>query len=102
VPEFQEISRYPETRRDLAVVVDRGVPATEVLAVARSAAGPSVSEALIFDVYQGEGIAKTEKSLAIGLTFRDQSRTLTDEEISESLAQVIVSLQEKLSAKLRH
>jgi phenylalanyl-tRNA synthetase beta chain len=40
--------------------------------------------------------------LAIGLTFRDQSRTLTDEEISESLAQVIVSLQEKLSAKLRH
>ena len=102
VPQFQEISRYPETRRDLAVVVDRAVPATEVLAVARSAAGPSVSEALIFDVYQGEGIAKTEKSLAIGLTFRDQSRTLTDEEISESLAQVVVSLQEKLGAKLRH
>jgi phenylalanyl-tRNA synthetase beta chain len=74
----------------------------EVLALARSAAGPGVSDALIFDVYEGEGVAKNEKSLAIGLTFRDQSRTLTDEEISESLTQVIVSLEEKLSAKLRH
>jgi phenylalanyl-tRNA synthetase beta chain len=46
--------------------------------------------------------AENEKSLAIGLTFRDQSRTLTDEEISESLSQVIESLGEKLGAKLRH
>lgn len=102
VPQYQDISRYPETRRDLAVVVDQAVPAMEVLALARSAAGPGVSDALIFDVYEGEGIAKNEKSLAIGLTFRDQSRTLTDEEISESLTQVIVSLEEKFSAKLRH
>ena len=102
VPQYQDISRYPETRRDLAVVVDQTVPAMEVLALARSAAGPGVSDALIFDVYEGEGIAKNEKSLAIGLTFRDQSRTLTDEEISESLTQVIVSLEEKFSAKLRH
>jgi len=102
VPQYQEISRYPETRRDIAVVVDQGVAATEVLALARSAAGPSVSDALIFDLYEGEGVAENEKSLAIGLTFRDQSRTLTDEEISESLTQVIVSLQEKLGAKLRH
>ncbi len=102
VPQYQDISRYPETRRDVAVVVDQTVPAAEVLALARAAAGPSVSDALIFDLYEGDSIAKTEKSLAIGLTFRDQSRTLTDEEISESLAQVIVSLQEKLGAKLRH
>ena len=77
-------------------------PSLEVLALARSAAGPNVSDALIFDLYEGEGVAENEKSLAIGLTFRDQSRTLTDEEISESLTQVIVSLQEKLGAKLRH
>jgi phenylalanyl-tRNA synthetase beta chain len=102
VPQYEDISRYPETRRDIAVVVDQTVPAIEVLALARSAAGPSVSDALIFDVYEGEGVAENEKSLAIGLTFRDQSRTLTDEEISESLTQVIVSLQEKLGAKLRH
>jgi len=47
-------------------------------------------------------VAENEKSLAIGLTFRDQSRTLTDEEINESLSQVIESLGEKLGATLRH
>lgn len=102
VPQYQDISRYPEIRRDIAVVVDQTVPATEVLALARSAAGQSVSDALIFDVYEGDAVAKNEKSLAIGLTFRDQSRTLTDEEINQSLTQVIVSLQEKLGANLRH
>ena len=102
VPQYQEISRYPETRRDIAVVVDQGVAATEVLALARSAAGPNVSDALIFDLYEGEGVAENEKSLAIGLTFRDQSRTLTDEEINGSLSQVIESLGEKLGATLRH
>ena len=56
----------------------------------------------IRDSYEGDGVAENEKSLAIGLTFRDQSRTLTDEEISESLAQVIESLGEKLGARMRH
>ena len=65
-------------------------------------AGPSLADARIFDVYEGDGVAKNEKSLAIGLTFRDQSRTLTDQEISESLAQVIECLGEKLGARLRH
>jgi phenylalanyl-tRNA synthetase beta chain len=47
-------------------------------------------------------VADTEKSLAIGLTFRDQSRTLTDEEVNATLQQVIESLSEKLDARLRH
>jgi phenylalanyl-tRNA synthetase beta chain len=47
-------------------------------------------------------VAENEKSLAMGLTFRDQSRTLTDEEVSNALAQVIDSLTEKLGARLRH
>ena len=73
-----------------------------MLDAARASAGATLAEARIFDVYQGDGVAENEKSLAIGLTFRDQSRTLTDEEINESLSQVIESLGEKLGAKLRH
>jgi len=102
LPDYQEISKFPEVRRDIALLVSRDIPSATVVDCARSTAGPSLADARIFDVYQGDGVAENEKSLAIGLTFRDQSRTLTDEEISESLSQVVESLGEKLAAKLRH
>jgi phenylalanyl-tRNA synthetase beta chain len=102
LPDYEEISKFPEVRRDIALLVSREIPSAAVLDCARSSAGPSLADARIFDVYEGDGVAKNEKSLAIGLTFRDQSRTLTDDEISESLSQVVESLGEKLGARLRH
>ena len=102
VPHFQEISKFPEIRRDIAVIVNRETPAQAVLDCAQEAAGEALAQALIFDVYEGGGVDQTAKSLAIGLTFRDQSRTLTDEEITASVSQVIESLGEKLGATLRH
>ena len=102
VPHFQEISKFPEIRRDIAVIVNRETPAQAVLDCAQEAAGEALAQAVIFDVYEGGGVDQTAKSLAIGLTFRDQSRTLTDEEITASLSQVIESLGEKLGATLRH
>ena len=102
LPDYEEISKFPEVRRDIALLVSREIPSAAVLDCAQSSAGPSLADARIFDVYEGDGVAKNEKSLAIGLTFRDQSRTLTDDEISESLSQVVESLGEKLGARLRH
>ena len=101
LPAYQDISRYPETRRDIAVVLDAAVPAETVLEVIRSAAGPQLVDLRVFDVYAGKGIEPGQKSLALGLTFRDQSRTLSDEEIAGTMTQVIDSLKQKLSAKLR-
>jgi phenylalanyl-tRNA synthetase beta chain len=102
LPDYQEISKFPEVRRDIAVIVNRETPSAAVLDAARASAGAALANARIFDVYEGDGVAENAKSLAIGLTFRDQSRTLTDEEINESLSQVIESLGEKLGATLRH
>lgn len=102
LPDYQDISRFPEVRRDIAVIVNRETPSASVLDTARASAGAALADARIFDVYEGDGVAENAKSLAIGLTFRDQSRTLTDEEINESLSQVIESLGEKLGATLRH
>jgi phenylalanyl-tRNA synthetase beta chain len=102
LPDYDEISKFPEVRRDIAVIVNRETPSAAVLDTARASAGAALADARIFDVYAGDGVAENAKSLAIGLTFRDQSRTLTDEEISESLSQVIESLGEKLGATLRH
>ena len=102
LPDYEEISKFPEVRRDIAVIVNRETPSAAVLDTAMACAGAALANARIFDVYEGDGVAENEKSLAIGLTFRDQSRTLTDKEINESLSQVIESLEEKLGAKLRH
>ena len=102
LPDYQEISKFPEVRRDIAVIVNRETPSAAVLDTARASAGAALADARIFDVYEGDGVAENAKSLAIGLTFRDQSRTLTDEEINEFLSQIIKSLGEKLGATLRH
>ena len=102
MPDYHDISRYPEVRRDLAVVLDKQVAASAAVDLVKAAAGECLADVVVFDLYEGEGVAENEKSLAMGLTFRDQSRTLTDEEVSTALAQVIDSLTEKLGARLRH
>ena len=102
MPDYHDISRYPEVRRDLAVVLDKQVAASAAVDLVKAAAGEYLADVVVFDLYEGEGVAENEKSLAMGLTFRDQSRTLTDEEVSNALVQVIDSLTEKLGARLRH
>ena len=102
LPGYEEISKFPEVRRDIAVIVNRETPSAAVLDTARASAGAALADARIFDVYEGHGVADNAKSLAIGLTFRDQSRTLTDEEVNETLSQVVECLKEKLGATLRH
>ena len=102
MPDYHDISRYPEVRRDIAVVLDKQVSASAAVDLVKAAAGECLAHVVVFDLYEGEGVAENEKSLAMGLTFRDQSRTLTDEEVSNALAQVIDSLTEKLGARLRH
>ena len=101
IPSFSELSRYPEVRRDLAVIVDKTVPAQELLGNVRSVAGTYLTDLTLFDVYEGKGIDPKRKSLAIGLTFRDQSRTLGDEDVNQAVQQVIDSLEKNYNAELR-
>jgi phenylalanyl-tRNA synthetase beta chain len=101
IPAFHELSRYPEVRRDLAVIVDKTVPAQELLGNVRSVAGTYLTDLTLFDVYEGKGIDPKRKSLALGLTFRDQSRTLSDEDVNQAVQQVIDSLEKNYNAELR-
>lgn len=101
LPACEDISRFPETRRDIAVVVDRDIAAADVMHTVRTAAGEFLEDLRIFDVYTGKGMDPEQKSLAIGLTFRDPSRTLDDSDVSEIMSQVIDSLRENLNAELR-
>ncbi|MFT7403023.1 phenylalanine--tRNA ligase subunit beta [Zhongshania sp.] len=102
VPEFAELSRFPEVRRDLALIVDRQLAAADVFAVVKTSAGEYLSDLKLFDVYQGKGIDPERKSLALGLTFRHSSRTLKEEEVSQSVDAVVQTLKEVFGASLRN
>jgi phenylalanyl-tRNA synthetase beta chain len=101
MPVFSAVSRYPEVRRDLALIVDRTLPAAVLLQAVREQAGPYCTDLTLFDVYEGKGIDPKRKSIALGLTFRDQSRTLADEEVSAAVSQVVDSLKKNYNAELR-
>jgi phenylalanyl-tRNA synthetase beta chain len=101
LPKFHELSRFPEVRRDLALLADREVSATAVLDVIRGNAGEWLTDLRLFDVYQGKGIDPLRKSLAVGLTWQHPSRTLTDDEVNASTQQILTSLEERLNATLR-
>ena len=102
VPAFSELSKYPSTRRDIALLVDRELPVQAMTDSARSVAGEQLHDIRIFDIYQGQGIENTKKSVAMGLTFMDSSRTLVDSEISAAMDAVIEELSSKYNAQLRN
>ncbi|MFK8049148.1 MAG: phenylalanine--tRNA ligase subunit beta [Halioglobus sp.] len=102
LPLFSEISKFPEVRRDLAVVVDKSVASAQLMDRVRSVAGSYLTDLRLFDVYEGEGIDPKRKSLAFGLTFRDQSRTLSDSDVNNIMDQVIDLLEKNYKAELRN
>ncbi|SIS21713.1 phenylalanyl-tRNA synthetase beta subunit [Aquipseudomonas alcaligenes] len=101
MPAFSELSRFPEVRRDLALLVDREQPAEAVLATIREAAGEWLTDLKLFDVYHGKGIDPHRKSLAVGLTWQHPSRTLNDDEVSTTTQNITTSLEERFNATLR-
>lgn len=101
LPAFKPLSKHPASTRDLAVVVDEEVAVQEVLDTVQELAGNDLINLTLFDIYRGKGIDSKRKSLAMGLTWQNPSRTLTDEEINRLMESIITALQNRLDAVLR-
>ena len=101
VPQAQEISRFPANRRDIAVVVNENVPASDVLAECKKVGANQVVGVNLFDVYRGKGVVEGSKSLAISLILQDTGRTLEEEEIAATVARCVEALKERFQASLR-
>jgi len=101
LPVFRPLSRYPSVRRDLAVIVDASLEMATIRKALVEAAGEILTNIVIFDVYQGQNIEKTKKSLAIGLTLQHPSRTLADEDINTIINKCINVLEAQFNAELR-
>jgi len=102
LPRIAPLSRFPQVRRDIAIVVDEHTPWQAIADTVRAAAGPALVELRLFDRYLGKGIAPGTKSLAMGLILQDKSRTLTDSEVDAQLAAVAAALHAEHGATLRH
>jgi len=100
-PTFGELSRFPASRRDLAIVVDERVTAQAVQDVIRQRGGDLLREVWLFDVYRGKGIAEGRKSLAFGLNLQDFSRNLTDHVVEDAVSGILAGLAEQFGATLR-
>ncbi len=101
LPKFEDLSKFPAVKRDLALVMDEGVSAKSVQDIIAQSAGEYLTKLELFDVYRGEGIESGRKSLALGLTFQDTSRTLTDDEIEAMITTILGRLTQELEATLR-
>ena len=100
-PQHRPVSRYPASRRDLALLVPDTVPAGAVLDEASRAGGEVLERVVLFDLYQGDGVEKGFKSLGIGLIIRDNSRTLTDDDVDALTQGVLSRLSDAFEARLR-
>lgn len=98
---YKEISKFPNIKKDLSIVVDKKISAHEIGMKIKKAAGSLLESQEVFDVYTGKGIDEDKRSISFSLTFGKQDRTLTDEEINEVMNKIITGLEKDIKAELR-
>ncbi|MDP1932329.1 MAG: phenylalanine--tRNA ligase subunit beta [Gammaproteobacteria bacterium] len=102
IPKTRELSRFPEVNRDLAIVLDKAVSGGQLLQTVKDCAGETLVDLRIFDVYQGDAVEKSKKSIALGLTLQHPSRTLSEDDINGIINSCVKGLEAKFNAKLRN
>ena len=102
IPKAETLSKFPSVARDLAILVGSEIPAAQILGSVTDNAGEYLINSRIFDVYQGDGVEKGKKSIALGLTWQHPSRTLSDDEINSIISSCVKGLQEQFNANLRN
>ena len=98
---FTELPRYPEVRRDLALLVDKEVRFADLKAAAVAAERRLLKEVSLFDVYEGERIAPGKKSYALSFVLQDSEKTLTDAQIDATMQKLIRAFESQFEATLR-
>ncbi|MDY6916887.1 MAG: phenylalanine--tRNA ligase subunit beta [Chloroflexota bacterium] len=96
---YQPVARYPATIRDIALVVDRELPAAAVQSIIEGS--PLAAQVTLFDVYTGDRVPAGRKSLAFRIAYQSPGRTLTDEQVNKEQEKLLKRLQREAGATLR-
>lgn len=98
---FQDIPKYPEVRRDLALLVDEKVSFESIYNIANQTEKSLLKEVNLFDVYQGKNLPEGKKSYAVSFVIQDATKTLTDAQIDKTIGKIKQNLETELGASLR-
>jgi phenylalanyl-tRNA synthetase beta chain len=99
---FEDMSKYPNARRDLALVIEKNVNFAEVVAVARKTVKQNLKEINLFDVYENaQQLGETKKSYSVSFVFEDKEKTLEDKEIDANMSALIKQFEERIGALIR-
>jgi len=98
---FKEASKYPTVTKDMAFIINKKVPSSDILEVIKRVGSRLLTDIDVFDVYVGENVGSDEKSIAYTLTFADPTRTLSDDEVNELFKRIISEVEIKTGARLR-
>lgn len=98
---FNELPRFPEVRRDLALLVDESVTYADLRRSALRVAKKLLKQVTLFDVYRGDKIPAGKKQYALGFVLQDMEKTLTDNEVEKVVSKLLATFQHEFGAQLR-
>lgn len=98
---YTEISKYPEVKRDLAMLLDKSVNFAEIEKIAFETERKLLKKVTLFDVYEGKNLEAGKKSYAVSFILQDETKTLTDSQIDGIMKKMLSNFESKLDAKLR-
>lgn len=98
---YVEVPKFPAVERDIAMIVDEKVEVGQIEKIITKKGKKLLESVKLFDIYRDEKLGENKKSVAYSLIFRDKNKTLNDEEINNTMENIITELQKTLGAELR-
>ncbi|WP_179346519.1 phenylalanine--tRNA ligase subunit beta [Winogradskyella ursingii] len=99
--QFSPIPKYPEVRRDFALLLDRNIKFEDIETIAKQTEKQLLKSVDLFDVYEGENLPRDKKSYAISFILQDENKTLTDKQIDKIMSKLQANFESKVGAELR-
>ena len=99
--QFKELSKFPEVKRDLALLVDKGVSFAQLRSVAFATEKKLLKSVSLFDVYEGDKLPAGKKSYALSFILEDKNQTLTDKQIERTMSNIETQLKQRCGAEVR-
>jgi phenylalanyl-tRNA synthetase beta chain len=99
--QFESVSKFPEVKRDLSLVIDKSVSYEAIKKISLKEIGYLLSKTEVFDVYEGENIGKDKKAYALTFTLQDKTKTLTDKIIDKTMNKLMPAFEQEIGAIIR-
>ena len=98
---YQEVSKFPEVRRDLSLVVDNNITFAQIEEIAKKTEKKLLKNISVFDVYQGDKIAQNLKSYAVSFVLTDNEKTLVEADIEKVISKLQKAFETEIGALIR-